>query len=218
MAEAFQPNTEVSSENYNYQSLIEELDRMNRELKEMKESVLKTSGKSNSYCIITCSSKPRVRNFSFIFYRIESIPCDAEICMKFRCTRQSYCTFGLEVLVAQLLRHVSVDWFESLNILMQEYDLILIKDPFDFLVIWRNTISNRLVWNFSHRTLYNTDMYNFGRKKCCSLNDVLQEAQWRNHKSHPLAPSLFRIRQRHSSVFSRMLRNKNEPLRNKKTL
>ena len=49
MAETLQPNTEVSSENYSYQSLIEELDRMNRELKEMKESVLKTSGKP--YCI-----------------------------------------------------------------------------------------------------------------------------------------------------------------------
>ena len=47
MTESVQPNTEeVTNDNCNHQELIEELNRMNRELKEMKESVLKTSGKS----------------------------------------------------------------------------------------------------------------------------------------------------------------------------
>ena len=46
LAESFQSTPELNSSiKYNHQELMEELDRMNRELKEMKESVLKTSGK-----------------------------------------------------------------------------------------------------------------------------------------------------------------------------
>ena len=46
LAESFQSAPELNTSiKYNHQELMEELDRMNRELKEMKESVLKTSGK-----------------------------------------------------------------------------------------------------------------------------------------------------------------------------
>ena len=46
LAESFQSTPELNTSiKYNHQELMEELDRMNRELKEMKESVLKTSGK-----------------------------------------------------------------------------------------------------------------------------------------------------------------------------
>ena len=46
MAEAFQTTSEPKTtvDNYSYQETIEDLDKMNRELKEMKESMLKTNG------------------------------------------------------------------------------------------------------------------------------------------------------------------------------